>query len=539
MATRVSTAASLARARPWRRAALLGWTGQAWGAIGTTALFLGITCWWLTQDRSIPIFDAGLHLTGAFYVYENLDAGHFVHALTLTSPYPPLVYLVGDLGITVAGIGVAPPIIAENFVFVPLLALGCYHVARLAFNRTAGLLAVVFALGSPLITSQFHVFMIDAPETAMVAVSIWAILATDGFTRVGISALAGLAVGLGLLTKEPFVFFVAAPVAVTAIRGRQQAWRGLLAFALVALVVIAPWYGHEFTHVKALGSAALNATGDSALGSEIAPAPLSIANFEWYFWNILNTQLYAPLFAFSVIGWVWAVLGLVRRRPIGRFAPELILGAFVAWLAITETFIRDPRYSMPLLVYLAVFGVGWITRLPRSGRVAAVSVLALACAANVAGSSFGVGSKVRLHLLGSSKSSLQGAGFVTVYSGDGFLVSGPHRDGDMLATLRSLRRSGVRVIVLEPSTVDDPVFSAVGIVALDRIANLQTVSEESVSVASLTPEDAVVHHGSIRPGEPSPCVRLANGTGVWIWLGDPAVPGAISYCPHRVASVTG
>src|ERR1700686_443732 len=149
MATRMPIAESLVWVRFRRHIAFPGWTAQAWGAIGTTALFLGITCWWLTQDSSIPIFDAGQHLTDAFYVFDELAAGHTAGALTLTAPYPPFAFLVGDLGVLFGGMNVAPPVIAENFVFVPLLALGCYHIGRLAFDRTAGLLAVVFALGSP------------------------------------------------------------------------------------------------------------------------------------------------------------------------------------------------------------------------------------------------------------------------------------------------------------------------------------------------------------------------------------------------------
>jgi len=62
-------AGSLARAKHWRRSiALPLWTAQAWGAIGITALFLGISCWWLTQDHSIPVFDAGRHLSFTFYI---------------------------------------------------------------------------------------------------------------------------------------------------------------------------------------------------------------------------------------------------------------------------------------------------------------------------------------------------------------------------------------------------------------------------------------------------------------------------------------
>jgi Dolichyl-phosphate-mannose-protein mannosyltransferase len=535
MATGISPVLAVARPKPWRRAALPSWTAQAWGAIGATGLFLAITCWWLTQDRSVPVFDAGRHLTFAFYVFDELDAGHLGSALTLTTPYPPLAYLVGDLGILFGGIGVAPPILAENFVFVPLLALGCYHVGRMAFDPTAGLLAVLFALGSPLITAQFHVFMTDAPETAMVAVSLWAILATDGFSRVSISAVAGLAVGLGLLTKEPFVFYAAGPVAVTAIRGGLKAWRGMLAFALVALAIALPWYACEFAQVQSLGSLSIGPGGATRPASAAAPARVTIENFEWYFWNMIDSQLYAPLFAFSTIGWVWAVAGFVRRRTIGRFVPELAIGAFVAWLAITETFPHDTRYSMPLLVYLAVFGVGWTTRLPRAGRVVATTALALIVASNVAGSSFGVGSPVSVSLNSSSS--------LTLYSSGGFLVSGPQRDGDMLATLEALKRAGVSTIALEGSTPTDAAFSAAGMRALDQVVGLTTMVSGSVwehywlappiPAESYTEQYADVHNGPAEPGLAAPCVRLANDTGVWIRLGNPSAPGARYYCPSR------
>lgn len=529
--------------KAWPSVASHRWTAQAWGAIGTVALFVGITCWWLTQDRSVPIYDAGKHLSFAFYVFEELRGLHIVGALTRAYPYPPLVYLVGDLGILFGGINVAPPVVAENLVFVPLLALGCYHVGRMAFDRTAGLLAVVFALGSPMITAQFHVFMTDAPMTAMVAVSLWAILATDGFTRVGLSIAAGVAVGLGLLTKEPFAFFVAGPVAVTAIRGGLKAWRGLAVFALVALAIALPWYVHELAQVKSLGSAAITEASKPAEPGDIAPAQLSIDNFEWYFWSIVNSQLYLPLFAFSVVGWLWAIVGFARRRAVHRFAPELAIGALVAWLAITETFVRENRYSMPLLVYLAVFGVGWITRLPRTGLMATVAALGLVCATNVAATSFGLGGLVRLRLPGANSSDLQHPGQLTIYSNAGFWVAGPQRDGDMLATLRALRHRGVRAVVIAPSTLANEAFSENGLFALDQVAGLVTIFGERIvygdvlgppiPLHSVTRQFAFLGNGPIEPGRPRPCVTLANGTGVWIKLGNPSARGSRYYCPSR------
>ena len=515
---------------PWARIALQRWTAQAWTAAALTAGFIAITCWWLTQDHSIPIFDAGYHLRSVIEFQRDLSAGHLSRAVNLTVPYPPLPYLVGAFGIWVAGVDVAPPILAENLVFVPLLALGCYHVGRLAFGRTAGLLAVAFALGSPLITAQFHVFMTDAPETAMVAVGIWAILASERFSRVGVSAVAGLAVGLGMLTKEPFAVFVVGVVLVSAVRGGRRAWRGLLAFALVALLVALPWYVHEFSQVNALGSGAVNAATHSGTAADIAPGRLSLDNLEWYSWNFVNFQLYLPLFLMAAAGWLWTLAGFVRRRPVSPFAVELALGSFLAWVAITETFVHDTRYSMPMLLYLAVFGTGWIVRLPGAGRAVATAALMLVVAANTLAVSFGVGGVVSFQLPGAHPARLQAPGVVRIYSNSGYLVAGPHRDGDLLGTLRALKRNGVTEIVWNGGTFEAD-FSTSGLRALAQIAGL--AHPDRSSAASLTRQDAYLAHAPRGgPSEP-PCVRLSDGTGIWIRLGDPFAPGSRDYCPSH------
>jgi 4-amino-4-deoxy-L-arabinose transferase-like glycosyltransferase len=494
-------------------------------------VFIAITLWWLTQDRSIPIYDAGLHLSLAFLVHHELGAGRLTNALTLTHPYPPFAYLIGSLGILIGGVGVAPPIIAENLVFVPLLALGCYKTARLAFGPLAGFLAVVFALGSPLIISQFHVFMIDAPETAMVAVSVWLILATDGFSRLGTSALAGLAVGLGMLTKEPFAAFVAGVVLVVAIRGGRESWRGMLVFAVVALVLCLPWYIHELKELGVVRREATSSASADASHSGVAPPRLSERNLAWYDWNLLNAQLYLPLFLFAVIGWVWTIVGLVRRRAVSRLAPELLVGAFVGWLVITETYLHDTRYSMPLLVYLAVFGAGWVARLPRRALPVAVAVLALAAGVNTLGSSFGAGTEVKANVFSGSKGAFEQSGTVTLAEDQGFLVAGPKRDGDLLGMLGELRRAGVRVVGWFSEQATTASFSQGGLTAFTEIAGMQELPY-SVEVSSLSSRDAILIHERLHPGQPPPCVVLYDRTGVWVRLGYPFARGVKDFCPR-------
>jgi len=532
MATEARTAPSTALARRAGAARLPRCSPAAWAAVALVAAFIVISCWWLSQDTSIPVFDAGMHLGYAFDAYEALRAGHLARALTQAAPYPPLVYLVGALGVFAGGIGVAPPIVAQNLVFVPLLALGCYQVGRLAFGRLAGVLAVLFALGSPMIIEEFHEFMLDAPEAALVALAVWAILASERFLRLGVCALAGAAVGLGMLTKETFVFFVAGVALAAAVRGGWRAWRGIALFAAVALAIALPWYLYELHAISGLGNEAFGSSGALSrlrLPAGIAPPRLSAANLEWYLWSFLNWQLLVPLFAFAAVGGLWTLAGFARRRPVSRFAVELACGAFGSWLAITETFAHDARYSLPMLVYLAVFGACWIPRLPRPATALAASALVLVAVANTLGVSFGVGST--LTTAPTNVAYEQQPDRLTFYANYGFWIGPPARDGDLLALLRRLRRAGVREVHWYSEREVEIEFSPPGIAVLARIAGLR-VPSGPFDPRAASRADAVLLHGGGEPGFPPPCVTLRDGAGVWVRRGGSEGAQAWGYCPR-------
>jgi hypothetical protein len=515
------------------RGAVPDWPAPAFAAIGVTVLFIALTCWWTSQDHTIPIFDAGLHLSLAVEVYRQLGAGHIGAALTRTTPYPPLSYLVGCLGLLFGGYGVAQPIIAENIVFVTLLALGCYKVGRLAFGPLAGLLAVVVALGSPLVMAQFHVFMTDVPETAMVAVSVWLIIATVGFSRLRMCAVAGLAVGLGMLTKEPFGIFVVGIAGVTLWRGGRPAWRGFLLFAAIALAIALPWYIAEWHQISSIGNEAASSatTYNTYRIAGVAPPRLSAANLEWYLWNLVNAQLYIPLFLFAAVGWLWTVIELARRRVVSPLALELVVGSFLAWAVLTETFIHDTRYSMPLTIYIAVFAAGWVVRLRGRVRLAVAGALVAVAVANTLGTSFSVGQQLRVVLPGATPNTLEQPGTLTFYEDIGFLASGPKRDGDLLGMLRALRQQGVQAVGWNPNETTEPDFSEGGVAALVAIANLKTFPE-GITEEQLTPHDAVLAHGKVSPNEPPPCVTLDDGTGIWLALGNQRRGGTRYFCPY-------
>jgi len=364
-------------------------------------------------------------------------------------------------------------------------------------------------------------------------VSVWLIVLTDGFSRLKACALAGVAVGLGMLTKEPFAFFVVGIVCVTALRGGRGALRGFALFAAVALAIALPWYVHEYTQMRLLATEATDSytafiRPGKTVPNGIAPPRLSLANLEWYLRNFLDAQIYLPLFVFAAVGWVWTMVGFARRRPVSPLALELAVGAFTAWAILTETFVHDPRYSMPLLVYLAVFGSGWIVRLARAPRIAAAAALALVALANTLGASFGVGGGVAITIPHGFATALGGPGSITIYENAGYLVSAPQRDGDLIAVLQALRHDGVRNVTWFPLQALEPDFSTGGLMVLAQIAGLGR--PDTVTYEEMTRKDATLDHTEVGSGPP-PCVRLDDGTGVWVRIGNPFAPGAKDYCP--------
>jgi len=511
------------------------WSACAWGAIAVTTAFIGLTCWWLTQDHSIPVFDAGYHLETAVEYHNMLRSGNLLGPFEHPLEYPPLAFLVGATGMFIGGLNVSSPIIAENIVFVSLLALGCYQAGRLLFGAPAGLLAVIFALGSPLLIVQFHVFMLDAPETALVAVSIWLILASEDFSRIRIAGLAGLAVACGLLIKAQFPFFVAGIVLAALARGGWRNWRGVAAFAAIPIVLAAPWYIDHLSEFKAIANltgANLGVGGAPSNNVDVPPA-LSTADLLWYFWSALNSLLLPVLFLLALAGTIWTISAVLRDRIARGPTLEFLVGGFIAWLAITLTALHDIRYDMPLMPYLAVIGTGWIVYLNRAGRVAATAVLVLAVAANTLGSTFGVGGQEELKLAHSPPAGEALPDRIVLYSNRGFLVAGPKRDGDVGGLLHALHSNGVRVAEFTYRIESD--FSDEGLFALAMMAGLSHTLHWQLLTGPLygsSASAALIHH-PIAPGGPPACTRLSDGTGVWVDRLNPASGRIELYCPYR------
>jgi hypothetical protein len=481
------------------------------GILGCAVVaFLMISLWWVTQDDRIPDSATGNHVLVALSYHDSLKAGHVLAPFNDFNIYPPFVHLVGALSLFIGGIGISAPIMGQNLLFLPLLALGCYGAGSIAYDRKVGLLAALFALGTPMLISQFHVFMLDAPMASMAAVSAWLILASDRFEKVGYAGAAGVGVGIGMLTKNTFVLFVAGLILVAVVRGGWRNWRGLLAFAGLVAIIAAPWYLRHLSILRDYTNGAI----DDPVNATLGPSRWSLKNFLWYGDNMFEHQLYLPLTIFFVIGAVYATRAWLRRRSAIGYEPELLVGGLAGYVGMTLLGLKDPRYTLPCLVYISVLATGWLVT--REGKLRFVPTAALLAilVLNTASVDFGFAGSYRVALPGGWH---QGglAAEATLLGPPTFLEgrAEPQKD-NVMELLRAAKADGAHEIYLAGGTDDWRAFNSNGLSIFARRAGL--AFPEGNDPTKLGEKDFFLVRSSTPLPGGNACVRLRDHTGVYL-----------------------
>ena len=316
-------------------------------------LVVAATARWIAVDSQVPDFDTAKHLITAWSYSDRLGDWDLGSPFEGYTEYPPLVHLVGAVGTLIASKNVGPPILAVAILFAPLLALGLYRSGRLLGSAWTGLLAVGFAVGTPMIVTEFRAYMLETPATALLAVAVWLLIESRRFEALVPALLAGGVVGLGMLTKQSFAFFIAGFVAVLFLRGGWRNWRGVAAFAGAALLIGLPWYVVHWDELRT--------TSEWALGENSEGPIWGAKNLSFYGWSFVNREFMLPLLALVAVGATASVIRFVRRPSPGDYTPELVGGFVVGWAALTFYLkLKSPYYALPLAVFAPLLATVWL-----------------------------------------------------------------------------------------------------------------------------------------------------------------------------------
>jgi branched-subunit amino acid transport protein len=487
-----------------RRVSLPGW-----GAILATAIFIGVTLWWLLNDGRIPIWDSGAHQFTALEYRDGFGNGHPWLWFTANNPptYPPLVHLVGALATVFGGISTTAMVLGQNLFFVPALVGGCFLAGTALYDRRVGALAAVVALGSPILVDGFHLFMLDSPQAAMTALAVGSVLASKRFSHDWISFAAGLAAGAAMMTKNTSVLFLAGLLGLLVLRGGWRNPRGMALYLLGALVVGGAWYVvHLRDQLKFAGGAAV--AGSSELSYD--PPALSWADLTWYVWDAANYLLYLPLCLFVGVGACFAIARVLPRPQREDQMPEFLVGCFIGWFTTDLLANNDDRYLMPAIVYLAVIGTGWLTQIrPRWPRRALMGVVVAIAAVNFVTVSFGIGPTWHIDFSDKGGSTENGVDRVTFLRPNGYLVGGPEAAGRVVDVLKQAHAEGVRQVALDRNATNAASLNVSGLSVALREAGLRYTP--SAEYTALGPKDIYIDlapHGSI---DAEPCAVVPDG----------------------------
>lgn len=205
----------------------------------------GVHNWlWLQQNTVLTGWDKARHLAQSL-AYNNLltplTLRSFFAALISDTVRPPLAPMSAVLPYRLFGVSGDIAAMA-NLVYLAVTLIASWKLGALLGGRRLAALSVVLLALFPMFYAMSRYFYLEFPLMALVAVTIWLLLATDGFRKRGITLLLGVCLGLGLLTKRTYVAFVFAPIVLVVLSsdvlpGLWQRLRGGLRIDLRAVLL--------------------------------------------------------------------------------------------------------------------------------------------------------------------------------------------------------------------------------------------------------------------------------------------------------------
>jgi hypothetical protein len=264
------------------------------------------------------------------------------------------------------------------------LALACTY--QLARGRRAGIAAMLLLACSPGLFGTLVRYEPNIAQLGCLGLSLLALDRSQGLRHLRWSALAGLGLAGGLLTDRlgiaPFLalpmLLVMLPAAapsppterVRIPRGATAAlpsaprwrlpWKGLLALALVVLVLAGPWYLQWFQNQLQEVSSQLTA-GEIDAAGDLTEQPAQLGP-RWLYYPLvlLDSQAGPVLGAWMLLGLGAALLrawrkgtSLLRRPDVDGLLVACILAG---WLLFTAVQKKQVFYTLPLILPFSVLG---------------------------------------------------------------------------------------------------------------------------------------------------------------------------------------
>ena len=203
------------RTRSWAR------PGLDFLLLALLSLFHGVNNWlYLSKSVTILGWDQPDHLVRTMVyndILQQVNMRSLFEVMTWSWNRPPLPWLPALPLYRLFGVSVDVALMG-NMLYLFILLFSVYGIGRKMYGRGVGLLAAFAVSTYPILFNLSRTAYPDFALTAMVALSISLLTRVDGFRDRTYSLLWGLSLGLGLLTKWPFLAFVGGPAIYLSLR---------------------------------------------------------------------------------------------------------------------------------------------------------------------------------------------------------------------------------------------------------------------------------------------------------------------------------
>ncbi len=352
------------------------------------SLFHAINNWiWLSKNLIPHGWDRIGALVNSLYYYNTLSRFSLqtlFRAITQDEYRPPL------FGLSMAGMyklfGISADVaVMANVAYMVVLLASTYGIGLRLGGRRLGMWSVVVVAFIPLVFSMSRYSYSEFALTALVALSLCSLLASQHFEKKGWSVVLGAALGLGALTKQIFVIYVLGAVTVVFFQARlpgrvwarlrarpRPRWRDIGLALGGGLLLSALWYWPNREAVQALAGGdwlfpiwwALAAGAIFFIVQPSSPETnfgascfiaLSIVSL-WYLPHVIE-------FVKQILWLAWGV-----RDPRGRTVDFADPTTYTAYLQ-SALYAFSPFYTLLLLLAAALSGLMLLRRrCPLSAR---------------------------------------------------------------------------------------------------------------------------------------------------------------------------
>ena len=297
--------------------------------------------------------------------------------LIAKSYYPPLCRLPGVAALLSGGDYDA--MIMAQWGWIPVLAIATFVAARTVLSSWGSVAAVALLLAAPGVHDTFHRYESNLGSMAMAACVLAAWLHSRNLRDLRASLLAGLFLGMGMLTDRLGVLpFVLVPLVVSVARSksRRESLKGLAVLTLAVITVAGWWYFDFFARFAHEMLPQFSGGEISALGSELEDRPPFM--FWWSHYLLLwpDSQLGLVGGSLALVGLGWMMTR--RAEPAARSILWWLIPGLFLFSLIQK---RQPFYTLGLLpaacICAALVLEDLSRKLPRGGLFVAVLLIAV------------------------------------------------------------------------------------------------------------------------------------------------------------------